>query len=297
MSDADSAERTDTERTDRSEPTVAVLGTGTMGEAVLAGMLSSGWSPRGVVATARRPERAAELADRYGVRTSGDNAAATAEADVVLVAVKPKDVAGLLRDVAGSLRPGALVASVAVGLPCSVYEALLPDGTPVVRVMPNTPASIGAGVSAISGGRAAGDEHLELVERLLAATGLVLRVEEKDQDAVAALSGSGPAYVFYVLDALAEAGTLMGLTRATARRLATATVLGAARMADETGEHPAVLRENVSSPGGTTIAALRELDRGGVRAAFVDALTAARARSAEISAELAAGVSGTAGAK
>ncbi|GII98276.1 pyrroline-5-carboxylate reductase [Sediminihabitans luteus] len=268
------------------QPRVAVLGTGVMGETVLTGVLAAGWDPQRVVATARRSERAAELREQHGVRTTDDNVAAAAEADVVVLGVKPKDIGALTEQIAGALRPGTLVITVAVGLSCAFYEKRLPAGTPFVRVMPNTPSSIGSGVSAISPGVAATEEHLALVETLLASTGLVIRVAEKDQDAVGALSGSGPAYVFYVLDALSEAGTLMGLPRATASRLATATVLGAARLAEETGEHPAILREKVSSPGGTTIAALRELDRGGVRAAFVDALTAAKARSTELSAQL-----------
>ncbi|SDS86110.1 pyrroline-5-carboxylate reductase [Paraoerskovia marina] len=269
---------------------IAVLGTGVMGETALTGILSAGWDPERVVATARRPERADELARTHGVRTTHDNVAAAAEADVVILGVKPKDIGALTEEISSAVRPGTLVLTVAVGLSCAFYEKRLPEGTPFVRVMPNTPSSIGVGVSAISPGVAATDEHLELVETLLASTGLVIRIAEKDQAAVAALSGSGPAYVFYVLDALSEAGTLMGIPRATAAQLAAQTVLGAATMVQETGEHPAILREKVSSPGGTTIAGLRELDRGGVRAAFVDALTAAKARAGELSAELEADV-------
>lgn len=272
-----------------SAPRLAVLGTGVMGETVLAGALAGGWTPADVVATVRRAERAAELAERHGVATTTDNGEAVREAGVVVVAVKPKDVAALLAEVGPALPAGAVVVSVVVGLSTAFFEERLPDGVAVVRVMPNTPSVVGAGVSAVSGGRAATDADLDLVERVLAATGLVLRVAEKDQDAVGALSGSGPAYVFYVVDALAEAGVLLGLTRDVARRLAVQTVLGSARMLDETGEHPAILREKVSSPGGTTVAALRRLDAGGVRAAFLDALEAARDRSRELAAELARG--------
>lgn len=272
-----------------SAPRLAVLGTGVMGETVLAGALAGGWTPADVVATVRRAERAAELAERHGVATTTDNGEAVRAAGVVVVAVKPKDVAALLAEVGPALPAGAVVVSVVVGLSTAFFEERLPDGVAVVRVMPNTPSVVGAGVSAVSGGRAATDADLDLVERVLAATGLVLRVAEKDQDAVGALSGSGPAYVFYVVDALAEAGVLLGLTRDVARRLAVQTVLGSARMLDETGEHPAILREKVSSPGGTTVAALRRLDAGGVRAAFLDALAAARDRSRELAAELARG--------
>jgi pyrroline-5-carboxylate reductase len=153
--------------------------------------------------------------------------------------------------------------------------------------MPNTPTQIGAGVTAISPGKEADEEDLALVERLLAGTGLVVRVDEKDQNAVSALSGSGPAYVFYVIDALVEAGVVLGLTRALSLQIATQTVLGSARLLDETAGHPALLREKVSSPGGTTVMALRRLDAAGVRAAFVDALEAAKDRSEEIAADLA----------
>jgi pyrroline-5-carboxylate reductase len=263
-------------------PRLAVLGAGVMGETVLSGALASGWEPGDVVATVRRAARGDELVARHGIEVTKDNVEAVRGADVVVVAVKPKDVDALLREVRDAVGAGTVVVSVVVGLPTTFYEERLPAGTPVVRVMPNTPSVVGAGVSAVSAGAAATEEQLALVERLLASTGLVVRVAEKDQDAVGALSGSGPAYVFYVVDALAEAGVLLGLTRATALELATETVRGAATMLAETGEHPAILRERVSSPGGTTVAALRRLDAGGVRAAFVDALEAARDRSAEL---------------
>ncbi|WP_265520486.1 pyrroline-5-carboxylate reductase [Oerskovia flava] len=272
--------------TDEAVTRIAVLGAGVMGETVLAGALAAGWSPDDVVATVRRDERAAELRVRHEVEVTHDNVEAVSGAGVVVVAVKPKDVATLLAQVADHLAPGAVVLSVAVGLPTTFFESRLPSGTPVVRVMPSTPSVIGAGVSAVSGGAAATEDHVALVERVLAATGLVVRVPEKDQDAVGALSGSGPAYVFYVVDALAEAGVLLGLSRELSLRLATATVAGSAAMLQETGEHPAVLRERVSSPGGTTVAAVRRLDAGGVRAAFLDALEAARDRSQELAAAL-----------
>ncbi|MCK9792737.1 pyrroline-5-carboxylate reductase [Isoptericola sp. 4D.3] len=264
---------------------MAFLGTGNMGEAVLAGALSAGVAAEDVVATSRRPERGAHLAERYGVRTTTDNVAAVAGAHVVVVGVKPKDVGAMLDRVADALEPGAVVVSVAAGLPLSFFEQRLPAGTPVVRAMPNTPALVGAGVTAVVGGTAAREDDVALVETVLSGSGHVFRVVEKDIDAFGALAGSGPAYVFYVVDAMAEAGVLLGLTRDVARRLAVETVLGSARLLDETGEHPVLLREKVSSPGGTTVAALRKLDDGGVRAAFLDALEAARDRSRELAAE------------
>jgi pyrroline-5-carboxylate reductase len=257
-----------------------------MGEAVLAGALASGIAPGDVVATVRRPERGAELEGRYGVRTTTDNGAAVSGARVVVVGVKPKDVAALLEAVGGSLAPGAIVVSVAAGLPLRFFEERLPAGTAVVRAMPNTPAQVGAGVTAVVGGAAASEADVALVEHILSGSGLVVRVAEKDMDAVGALAGSGPAYVFYVVDAMTEAGVLLGLTRDVARTLAIQTVLGSARLLDETGEHPVTLRERVSSPGGTTVAALRRLDDRGVRAGFLDALEAARDRARELAAEL-----------
>jgi pyrroline-5-carboxylate reductase len=266
-------------------PRLAILGGGVMGEALLAGALGSGWAPDDVVVTEPYPARAADLTARYGVSCVVGSAEPVREADVVIVALKPKDVGGVLAEIAGSLRPGTLLVSVAAGLPCAFYEQRLPAGTPMVRVMPNTPAVIGKGASAISAGTHATPEHLALTEKILARTGLVVRADEKDLDAVTAISGSGPAYVFYVVDALAEAGVLLGLTRDRARQLAVATVAGAAALLEETGEHPVILRERVSSPGGTTVAALRELDAHGVRAAFLAAAEAARDRSRELAAE------------
>jgi len=263
-------------------PRVAVLGAGVMGEAMLAGLVAAGWSPEQVAVTVRTPERASALAERHGVSAGTSNRAAVADADIVLLAVKPAGVVGVLEEIRPVLRGGVLVVSVAAGLPLALYERHLPPGTPVVRVMPNTPAVIGKGVSAVAAGSAATSGHLVLVERLLAATGLVVRVAEKDLDAVTAVSGSGPAYAFYLIDAMAEAGVLLGLTRDVATRLAVATVEGAAALAAATGEHPAVLRERVSSPGGTTVAAVRELDAHGVRAGIVAAAAAARDRSREL---------------
>ncbi|QTE29171.1 pyrroline-5-carboxylate reductase [Pengzhenrongella sicca] len=271
-----------------THPALTILGGGVMGEALLAGVLASGWAVDDVAVTEPFAVRANELSSRYGVRAADGNAKASRRADVVVIAVKPKDVGAVLAEISGALRPGTLVVSIAAGLPCAFYEQRLPAGTPVVRVMPNTPAVIGQGASAISPGTHADEGHLALTERILATSGLVVRADEKDLDAVTAISGSGPAYVFYVVDAMAEAGVLLGLTRARARELAVQTVLGSAALLAETGEHPVILRERVSSPGGTTVAAVRELDAHGVRAAFLAAAEAARDRSRQLAAEAAA---------
>ncbi|MGY4645434.1 pyrroline-5-carboxylate reductase [Cellulomonas sp. URHB0016] len=268
-------------------PRVAVLGGGVMGETLLAALLTAGWAPEQVEVTEQSSARADVLAERYAVRTGASNRDAAGRADVVLVAVKPNVVASVLDEIAPVLGAGELVVSVAAGLPVSAYESRLPAGTPVVRVMPNTPAVVGKGASAVAGGAHASEVHLALVERMLAATGLVVRVAEKDLDAVTAISGSGPAYAFYLIDAMAEAGVLLGLTRDLATRLAVATVEGSAALAAQSGDHPVVLRERVSSPGGTTVAAVRELDAHGVRAGVVAAAQAARDRSRELGAQYA----------
>ncbi len=263
-----------------ARPHAAVLGGGVMGEALVTALLAAGWTADDVDVTERSAARAMELSGRYGVRAADPNAKAVKGAGLVLIAVKPQVVPDVLAEIAPTLRPGTLVVSVAAGIPVAVYEAALPEGTPVVRVMPNTPALVGKGASAIAPGTHATDEHLDLAERALAATGLVVRVAEKDLDAVTAISGSGPAYAFYLIDAMAEAGVLLGLTRDLATRLAVATVEGSAALAAQTGDHPVVLRERVSSPA-TVVA---QLDAHGVRAGVVAAARAAHDRSRELGA-------------
>jgi pyrroline-5-carboxylate reductase len=262
------------------QPTVAVLGTGTMGEAVVAGLLRSGRPPSTVVVTARRPERARELERRLGVRAVANAEAAGAE--VVVLAVKPGDMERLVAEVAPALRPGSLVVSVAAGLPTAWFERRLPDGSAVVRVMPNTPVAVGEGMSLLCGGVAATADHLASVEELLHPLGRVARVPEHLFDAATALAGSGPAYHFLFTEALVEAGVLLGLPRALARDLAAQTAYGSALMLRDSELGATALREQVTSPGGTTIAALRRLESGGLRASVFDALEAARDRGREL---------------
>lgn len=263
--------------------TIAVLGTGKIGEALLSGLLDAGRSPDDLLFTERYPDRAAELEQTYRVRAV-DTATAAGKADVLIVAVKPQDIEPLLADLAGVIRPNTLVVSLCAGLPTALYERQLPDGVPVVRVMPNTPMLVGEAMSAISAGRFAADAHLQLTEELLGSVGKVVRVPESQQDAVTALSGSGPAYFFYLVEAMIDAGILLGLPRPMVAELITQSAVGAARMLRETGEHPVLLREAVTSPGGTTIMAIRELERHGVRAAILAAIEAARDRSVELGA-------------
>lgn len=262
--------------------TVALLGVGFMGEALLAGVLQAGRSAADVLVAEKRADRAAELTERYGVEVV-DNAEAVKRADTVLLVVKPQDLGALLDEVAASGRSGQLFVSLAAGITTAFVESRLPEGAAVVRVMPNTPALVGEGMAAMSPGSHCSEEQLREAEDLLRSTGRVVRVPEKQQDAVTAISGSGPAYVFYVVEAMIEAGVHLGLPRATATELVVQTLVGSATLLRDTGEHPTVLRERVTSPGGTTAAALRLLDEGGVRASFLAALEAARDRSRALS--------------
>jgi pyrroline-5-carboxylate reductase len=260
---------------------VAVIGAGVMGETLLSGLLRAGRAPGDLVVAERRPDRAAELREKYGVEVIG-NVEAVERADTIVLVVKPQDMGAVVDEIAGSVKPGALVVSLAAGITTEFLEQRLPAGTPVVRVMPNTPALVDQGMAAISPGAHCDDEHLAHAESLLSAVGKVVQVPEKHQDAVTAISGSGPAYIFYVTEAMIEAGVFLGLPRTTATELVVQTLYGAATMLRETGDHPSVLRENVTSPGGTTVAALRTLDDHKVRAAFISALEAARDRSHEL---------------
>ena len=259
---------------------LAIIGGGKIGEALLSGLVRRG-GPDGIVVCERSAERASALATRYGVAAL-DLAEAAARARVLLIAVKPQDIDTLLGLLAEHVDPGHLVVSVAAGVPTARIEAALPSGTAVVRVMPNTPALVDEGMSVLSPGAHAGEAELDEAEALLAAVGRVRRVPESQQDAVTALSGSGPAYFFYLVEAMVDAGILLGLPRALAADLIVQTALGAAVMMRDSGEHPVQLREAVTSPGGTTIAAVRELERHGVRAALIAAIEAAHDRSVEL---------------
>jgi pyrroline-5-carboxylate reductase len=260
---------------------LAIFGAGVMGEVLLSGLLRSGRSADDIVVTERRAERADELRERYGVDVLG-NVDAAAKADTLALVVKPQDMASLLDEIAPVVAPGRLVVSLAAGITTSFLEARLAEGVAVVRVMPNTPALVDAGMAAISPGSHCDESHLLRAEDLLRATGKVLRVPERQQDAVTAISGSGPAYVFFVVESMIEAGVHLGLPRTTATELVVQTLVGSARLLAETAEHPTVLREQVTSPAGTTAAALRVLEDFKVRAAFLSALEAARDRSREL---------------
>jgi pyrroline-5-carboxylate reductase len=264
--------------------TVAILGAGVMGETLLSGLIRAGRPVSDLLVGEKRPERAAELVERYGV-TVLSNTEAADKADTIALVVKPQDMGDVLAEIAPHIRPGQLVVSLAAGITTAFIESRLPDGVAVVRVMPNTPALVDEGMAAISRGSHCDEEHLVEAESLMKSTGRVLRVPEKQQDAVTAISGSGPAYLFFVVEAMIEAGVHLGLPRATSYELVVQTVVGSAKLLRETGEHPTVLREQVTSPGGTTAAAIRELEDHKVRAAFLTALEAARDRSRALAEE------------
>ncbi len=257
-----------------------VIGGGKMGEALVAGLVGSGWAPATdivvvEVAAARRDELAAAHPGLDVRPEPGDDATAVD----TLVAVKPGDVAPSLAGLAPTR-----VLSIAAGVTTAAIEAAVPAGTPVVRAMPNTPALVGVGAAAIAGGSHATEADLDWAEQVLAAVGTVVRAPEAQLDAVTGLSGSGPAYVFLVAEALIDAGVLVGLPRPVAQALATQTLLGAATLLTEGDRSAADRRADVTSPGGTTAAGLRALEAGGVRAAIADAVVAATERSRELGA-------------
>lgn len=264
---------------------IAIIGGGRLGESLLRGLLSSGWrTEEDLVVTARREERRAELAERYGVPTDVTNAEAVADARLVVLAVKPQDLDAVVEEIAPAVTRDHTLLSVAAGVTTRTIESLLPPGSRVVRAMPNAPAVVGEGIAAISGGKSATAEDLELAEDALGHLGAVVRVAEYDLDAVTALSGSGPAYFALLAEAMIEAGLLLGLSREVSTRLVVQTMLGSALLLRDEGIHPVELREAVTSPGGTTTRAIRELERSGVRAAFLNAINAATERSRELGA-------------
>jgi pyrroline-5-carboxylate reductase len=258
--------------------TVAVLGTGKIGEALLSGMIRAGWRAGDLLVTNRRADRAEELRDRYGVEAV-TNADAAKRADILILAVKPQDMGTLLDELTPHVTADRLIISAAAGITTGYIEERLAVGIPVVRVMPNTPVLVDEGMSVISAGSHALAAHLTHAEEIFGGVGKTLRVPESQQDACTALSGSGPAYFYYLVEAMTDAGILLGLPRTQAHDLIVQAAIGAAVMLRDSGEHPVKLREAVTSPAGTTISAIRELENHGVRAALIAALEAARDRS------------------
>ena len=259
---------------------IAIVGVGNMGGAVLAGLAGAG--EHEVRAGVRRPEHGEALAEQYGV-VHGPGVEIVPGADVVILGVKPYDIVSVAAGL--PLTSGQLLISLAAGITVAHLEAAVPEGVGVVRVLPNTPALIGEGISILSPGESATPEQVRAAEQVMGAVGATVTVPEKQLDAATALSGSGPAYVFYIAESLIEAGVHLGLPRAVARQLVDQTLVGSGRLLQQSGEHPAVLREQVTSPGGTTAAALAVFEAAAMRGTFLEAARANRDRSREIAAE------------
>lgn len=273
-------------------PRIAFLGCGSMNEAILAGLLAAGLDPRRVVATVRRSERAAELRERHGVTAlataedDGANRTAVRGADVVVLGVKPVGTVPLAREIAGYLGTSAVVLSVAAAVTIEMLEGALPDGQAVIRSMPNTPSRVGRGVLSVSPGTSAGPDQVQLARDLLGSAGTVVEIPEDQVDALSAVSGSGPAYAFYLAEAMAAAGVELGLDADLSALIARETVAGAGFMLAEDGADAAALRRAVTSPNGTTQSAIETFERLGLARTVADGARAATARAAEITQEL-----------
>jgi len=262
---------------------IAFLGTGNMAEALVKGLLGAGTaSAEEIVCAEPRLERREEIALRYGVKVIGSNLEATEQADVVVLSVKPQTMEQLLDEIAPAVDHRKLVISIAAGVSIAAIARKLGGGVRIVRTMPNTPALVGAGATALARGAHATDWDLEQARNLFQAVGTTVIVEEHHLDAVTGLSGSGPAFLFLVIEALADGGVKVGLARPVAMTLAAQTVLGSAKLVLETGEHPGRLKDQVTSPGGTAIAGVHALEQGGLRAALIAAVEAATRRSREL---------------
>ncbi|GAA5065691.1 pyrroline-5-carboxylate reductase [Nocardia callitridis] len=261
-----------------------MIGGGRIGEALIAGLLEAGRPQKDLVVVEAQSERAGQLAERFGVRVTDSVTDAAIGADLVVIAVKPADVDSVMTALGkaelGEDRDQVLV-SLAAGVPTTRLEGKLPAGFPVVRVMPNTPMLVGQGMSVIAPGRYARAPQLELVTDLLATVGKVVTVAESQMDAVTAVSGSGPAYFFLIVEAMVDAGVVLGLSREVATSLVLQTMIGSAALLEGSDQSAVELRAAVTSPAGTTAAAVRELERAGVRSMFMEALDAAKRRSVE----------------
>ncbi|MGB1586239.1 MAG: pyrroline-5-carboxylate reductase [Thermoplasmatota archaeon] len=261
---------------------LAVIGCGNMGSAIVEGLLEQGWAkPEQIIATNPAADKVEELIERLGIQGTTDNVAAAREADIVLLGVKPQIIKAALKELRNTVTPPQLVISIAAGISTRFIEYYLPD-VPVARSMPNLAVTVGMGATAICAGQAAKPEDLAQVRAIFEAVGTVEEVHENLMDAVTGLSGTGPMYVFHLIEALADAGVKVGLPRAVAQRLAMQTVRGSARLAQMSDDHPAALKDQVTSPGGTAIAALHVLRKNGFSAILMDAVEAARDRSAEL---------------
>jgi len=262
--------------------TIGFIGGGNMAVAIIKGLVAGGMAPRSIIVSDPVLDRRARLSSLLSVRTTDDNNEVAQEADLLVLSIKPQMAANVLSSLEGSITQQKLVVSIMAGVSTTLIEESLQNGTRVVRAMPNTPALVQAGATAICGGRRATEADLNLARELFSMVGAVYQVGERQMDAVTGLSGSGPAYVFLFIEALSDAGVKNGLSRDVATGLAVQTVLGAAQLLQQSNEHPAVLRDRVSSPGGTTIAALHTLENGRLHGLLMDAVDAAVKRSKEL---------------
>jgi pyrroline-5-carboxylate reductase len=262
--------------------TIGFIGAGNMAEAMIRGLLrGKDFAPGDVRASGPREERMRELREAYGIEASTDNKV-PASSEIVVLSVKPQILSRVLDEVGALISPDALVISIAAGVPVSAIQARLASGTRVVRAMPNTPALVDAAATAIAGGEHARESDLADAKRIFDSIGITVTLEEAQLDAVTGLSGSGPAYVFLILEALSDAGVKVGLSRRTSQLLAAQTLLGSAKLLLETNEHPGRLKDMVTSPGGTAITGLHTLENGGVRTTLMNAVEAATKRSREL---------------
>ncbi len=265
--------------------TIAVIGAGNIGHALVRGLITGGHiDPSKVRATRRNPNALDILQEKLpGVSLGTDNKEAVKGASVIVLAVKPANWLAVVEEIREFTEPDTLIVSVLAGLTTARIAQEFPENQPVIRTMPNTPMMVYQGATAVCAGNSASDEHLQLVREMFEAVGRVEKVPEYLMDAVTGLSGSGPAYVYMLIEALTDAGVKQGLPRSTAFRLTKQTVLGAAKLADQTDKHPAILRDEVTTPGGTSIAAIAELEQHGLRTMFIHAVATATERSKELS--------------
>jgi pyrroline-5-carboxylate reductase len=265
------------------EKTIGFVGAGNMAEALIRGLLRGGHCGADQIGgSTPEVDRVKDLKERYGIFTTGDNKALVERSQILVLSVKPQIMRKVLEEIADRVKADTLVISVAAGVPIEAIEARLRAATRVVRAMPNTPALVDAGATAIARGNHATDADMADARRIFDAVGITVTLDEAQLDAVTGLSGSGPAYIFLILEALADAGVKVGLSRKTAQLLAAQTLLGSAKMLLETNEHPGHLKDMVTSPGGTAITGLHTLEHGGLRTTLIDAVEAATRRSREL---------------
>jgi pyrroline-5-carboxylate reductase len=265
------------------DKTIVFLGAGNMAEALIRGLVHGDVvTPGNIVASAPRAERLEALEKAYGIATTRDNTVVARRAQVLVLSIKPQIMERVVHEIAAHVQPGALVVSIAAGVDTATLEELLPEHARVVRAMPNTPALVRAGATAISRGRHATDADVAEVKLIFDAVGLSVVLDEGQLDAVTGLSGSGPAYIFLILEALADAGVKVGLSRRNAQQLAAQTVMGSAKLLLDTDEHPGKLKDMVTSPGGTAIAGLHTLEQGGLRTTLINAVETATKRAREL---------------